>query len=121
MTIDTYAELDALAITTPNLAAVQLAATLRGITFQQAMIAQAREWCTALDEAIDRHAQEAAYNIGHAEHLATTAEQRHAWHREAAEHLDEVTRLTEIRTVAAQMLADADTNPVDSGRTDPSS
>ncbi|MBA4026497.1 MAG: hypothetical protein C0482_29505 [Gordonia sp.] len=110
-----YTELDALTVAAPNLAAVKLTAVLRDISFQQAMIAQTREWAAALDEAIDRHAQEAAINIGHAEHLAATAQQRKAWHTEAAEHLAEVTRLSEQRIVAARMLIDADANPVEHG------
>lgn len=109
---DFYTELDALTIAAPNLAAVHLSAVLRKIPFEQAMIEQAHEWCTALDEAIDRSAQEAAMAIGNAEDLATTAEQRAAWYAEAHDHLTEVHRLTQIRTVAVHMLADADTNHI---------
>lgn len=109
---DLYTELDALTIATPNMAAVQLAATLRGITFEQAMVEQTRSWCTALDDAIDRSAREAAIYIGNAEDIATSHTQRAAWYAEAHDHLAEVNRLAQIRTVAAQLLADADTNRI---------
>ena len=107
---DLYTELDALTIATPNMAAVQLSATLRGVTFEQAIVEQTRSWCIALDDAIERSAREAAIYIGNAEDIATTHTQRAAWYAEAHDHLTEVHRLTHIRTIAAQLLADADTN-----------
>ncbi len=114
MNINTvYTELDALTITAPNLAAVRTTAVLRQIPFEQALVEQARDWCTALDEAIERSAQEAAMAIGNAEDVATTADQRHAWFAEAHDHLAEVNRLTQLRTVAAQMVADAENNRLD--------
>ena len=109
---DLYTELDALTIATPNMAAVQLSATLRGITFEQAIVEQTRSWCTALDDAIDRSAREAAIHIGNAEEIATTAMQRAAWYAEAHDHLTEVNRLAQIRTIAAQLLAATGTNGI---------
>lgn len=108
-----YTDIDALTVAAPNLAAVRMTATLRKIPFEQALVEQARDWCTALDEAIERSAQEAAMAIGNAEDAATTAEQRADWYAEAHDHLTEVHRLVQIRNVAAQMLADADTNRLD--------
>ena len=110
---DFYTELDTLTLAAPNLEAVRLTAALRGITVDRALIEQARDWCTALDEAIERSAQEAAMAIGNAEDVATTAEQRHAWFAEAHDHLTEVNRLAQLRTVAAQMVADAENNRLD--------
>ena len=109
---DLYTELDALTIATPNMAAVHLSATLRGITFEQAMVEQTRSWCTALDDAIERSAREAAIYIGNADDIATTVTQRAAWYAEAHDHLAEVHRLAQVRTVAAQLLADTDTNRI---------
>ncbi|PYE13450.1 hypothetical protein DFR67_1164 [Williamsia limnetica] len=108
-----YTDIDALTVAAPNLAAVRMIATLREIPFEQALVEQARDWCTALDEAIDRSAQEAAIAIGNAEGAAMTGAQRAKWYAEAHDHLTEVYRLTQIRNVAAQMLADADTNRLD--------
>jgi hypothetical protein len=107
-----YTELDALTIATPNLAAVQLSAGLRGVAFETAMVEQARAWCDALDDAIDRSAREAAFYLGNAADIATTHTQRAAWYHEAQDHLAEVNRLAQIRTVAAQLLADTDTNRI---------
>ncbi|MEU3475837.1 MULTISPECIES: hypothetical protein [Nocardiaceae] len=113
MTInDLYTELDALTIATPNMAAVQLSATLRGITFEAAMVEQTCSWCTALDDAIERSAREAAIYIGNAEDIATTGTQRAAWYHEAHDHLTEVNRLAQIRTIAAQLLADTGTDRI---------
>ena len=120
MSIDTYTELDALTVAAPNLAAVKMIAGLRGISFHQAMIAQVQEWATALDEAIAREGAEAAMYIRRGE-STTNPNQRAAWHTEATKHLDEAARLSNVRVIAACMLADADTNPIDPGRTDPSS
>ena len=49
-----HTEIDALTVAAPNFAAVRMIAGLRGISFHEAMIAQAEEWATALDEAIAR-------------------------------------------------------------------
>lgn len=108
-----YEQVDALTEAGPNLAAVQMIAKLRGISFQQAMIAQAREWATALDEAIGRHSEEAATCIGHAETIATSPQQRRAWHFEASDHLAKIEQLSERRIVAVTMLTGVDDNPID--------
>ena len=118
MTIDTYTELDALTVAAPNLAAVRMMAGLRGISFHEAMIAQAEEWATALDEAIERETAEAAMYIRRGE-STTHPNQRAAWHIEATKHLDEAARLSNVRVIAACMLADTDTNPVDQAPTNP--
>ena len=118
MSINTYTELDALTVAAPNFAAVQMIAGLRGISFHQAMIAQAQEWATALDEAIARETAEAAMYIRRGE-STTHPNQRAAWHTEATKHLDEAARLSNVRVIAACMLADADTNPVDQAPANP--
>ena len=58
-----HTEIDALTVAAPNFAAVRMIAGLRGISFHEAMIAQAQEWATALDEAIARETAEAAMYI----------------------------------------------------------
>ncbi|HEY9313795.1 hypothetical protein [Williamsia sp.] len=112
-TNDMYAHEDALIEAGPNLAAVHLIANLRGVSFQQAMIDQVREWATALDESIGRHSKEAANCIGRAEHSATSPQQRRAWHFEAADHLAKIEHLSERRIVAVTMLAGVQDNPID--------
>ena len=49
----------------------------------------------------------------------THPNQRAAWHTEATKHLDEAARLSNVRVIAACMLADTDTNPVDQAPTNP--
>ena len=104
-----HAEIDALTAAAPNLAAVQLIANLRGISFQVALVGQLRDWCTALDEAVDRSTDHAARLVSHGENPATSAQQRQVFHLQAVEYFTEITRLNELRIVATQMLADADT------------
>ena len=118
MSINTYTELDALTVAAPNFAAVQMIAGLRGISFHQAMIAQAQEWATALDEAIARESAEAAMYIRRGE-STTHPNQRAAWHTEATKHLDEAARLSNVRVIAACMLADTDTNPINQAPANP--
>lgn len=105
-----HTEFNILTIAAPNLAAVRMTSILRQTSFEQALIDQVRDWCTALDEAIDRHSHEAAIHIVNAHELATTPDMRSAWLDEAARELDEVTRLADIRIVAAHMLAGASDN-----------
>ena len=113
-----HTEIDALTVAAPNFAAVRMIAGLRGISFHEAMIAQAQEWATALDEAIARETAEAAMYIRQGE-STTHPNQRAAWHTEATKHLDEAARLSNVRVIAACMLADTDTNPVDQAPTNP--
>ena len=95
MTIDTYTELDALTVAAPNLAAVHMMAGLRGISFHEAMIAQAEEWATALDEAIAARPPRPRCTSVRANQppTPTSAPPR----SEATKHLDEAARLSNVR------------------------
>jgi hypothetical protein len=104
-----HSEIDALTAAAPNLAVVQLIANLQGISFQDALVGQLRDWCTALDEAVDRSADHAARLVSHGENSAISAQQRQAFNLQAVEYFTEITRFNELRIVATQMLADADT------------
>ena len=86
-----HAEIDALTAAAPNLVAVQLIVNLRGISFEDALAGQLRDWCTALDEAVDRSADYAARLVSHGENPAASAQQRQAFHLQAVEHFTEIT------------------------------
>ncbi|GAB89079.1 hypothetical protein [Gordonia rhizosphera] len=91
----------------PNLAAVNLCATLRGVPFSQALIDSLRDWRDALDRQISNHAVAAASWLAPAtdDVLPGADAVRYA---ESAHHQQRITTLIARRDLADHMLAGAD-------------
>ncbi|GAC69563.1 hypothetical protein [Gordonia soli] len=85
----------------PNMAAINLRATLAGTGFAETLLASLRDWRDALDRQIETHTREAAMWIAPATGDVIDSTARVAT---AQEHLDAITVLIERRQVADQLL-----------------